>query len=474
MIRLTALELRNFKNVSHGRIVLSDKSRDSEDWSADVVGIYGQNGSGKTSVVNALLILKWIWSCGVLPDACEDCLAVGAEAFSIKAEAVSSSPDVKLFSYEIRVSTRDGEPYIAGEQLVCRSLADVKPTKRAVLRHCVVDDSTKLGPQVDWNALKAVSKDAATDLLVAQRLAKSTGGSLLFSKEFAECAEKMSALCKSRAANGGRLSKAASKAAADALEPTIELRERLRDFAVRHLAVLAPWRQAESMFNILRMSAHEGLADGVADAFLTFDLEKPLVVPQDEVSDIETTVGTISVALGALVPGLGIGVQRLGTIMADDGAISERVEITATRGSVTVPLRAESEGIKKLVGILVLLLDVYAKPEACVAIDELDSGVFEFLLGEILQVLQENGRGQLIFTAHNLRPLETLDKSSLVFTTTNPDNRYVTFKGVKPTNNLRSQYLRAINLGGQPETIYEQTSKYEIDGAFYDASHVRG
>lgn len=43
-----------------------------------------------------------------------------------------------------------------------------------------------------------------------------------------------------------------------------------------------------------------------------------------------------------------------------------------------------------------LLIDVYAKPSACVAVDELDSGIFEFLLGELLQVLKEHGRGQLI------------------------------------------------------------------------------
>lgn len=116
-----------------------------------------------------------------------------------------------------------------------------------------------------------------------------------------------------------------------------------------------------------------------------------------------------------------------------------------------------------------LLVDVYAKPGACVAIDEFDSGVFEFLLGEILQVLQDHGKGQLVFTAHNLRPLEVVDKGSLIFTTANPKNRYVPFKGSRESNNLRSQYLRAINLGGQPEVVYEPTNKFAIDGAFFEA-----
>ena len=93
----------------------------------------------------------------------------------------------------------------------------------------------------------------------------------------------------------------------------------------------------------------------------------------------------------------------------------------------------------------------------------------EFLLGEILQVISVHGKGQLIFTAHNLRPLECLPSSCLVFTTTKPDNRYIKFRGSGASNNLRSQYLRAINLGGQKEQVYEPTSETEIGAAFYRA-----
>lgn len=133
--------------------------------------------------------------------------------------------------------------------------------------------------------------------------------------------------------------------------------------------------------------------------------------------------------------------------------LQKTVEIVSVRGDVTVPLRCESEGIKKLVGMLTMLIDVYGKPGACIAVDEIDDGIFEFLLRELLQLLSDHGCGQLIFTAHNLRPLETVDNGSRVFITTNPNNRNIRFKGNHATNNLRSQYLCAINLGGQPETI---------------------
>ena len=47
-------------------------------------------------------------------------------------------------------------------------------------------------------------------------------------------------------------------------------------------------------------------------------------------------------------------------------------------------------------------------------VDELDSGIYEYLLGECLEVMQDKAKGQLIFTSHNLRPLEILENDSLL------------------------------------------------------------
>lgn len=153
--------------------------------------------------------------------------------------------------------------------------------------------------------------------------------------------------------------------------------------------------------------------------------------------------------LTALVPGLSLSLYRFGQSLGDDGKPVERMQITCVRDGFALPLRCESKGIKKLVSILMLLIDVYAKPSACVAVDEFDSGIFEFLLGEFLQVLKEHGRGQLIFTAHNLRPLEILDKGSLYFTTTNPDNRYIKFRGSREKISVISIYAQSILVGNR-------------------------
>ena len=137
-------------------------------------------------------------------------------------------------------------------------------------------------------------------------------------------------------------------------------------------------------------------------------------------------------------------------------------------------MKNESDGIKKIISILQLLIVVYNNPSITVAIDELDSGIFEYLLGEILRIISEKGKGQLIFTSHNLRPLETIDRGFIAFTTTNPEKRYIRMSKVKDNNNLRDFYFRDIVLGEQNEELYEPTNNAEIAFAFREAGEVSG
>ena len=142
------------------------------------------------------------------------------------------------------------------------------------------------------------------------------------------------------------------------------------------------------------------------------------------------------------------------------------------RKGVEIPLKYESEGIKKIISILQLLICVYNLPNITVCIDELDSGIFEYLLGELLRIIAEDGHGQLIFTSHNLRPLETIDKNFIAFTTVNPQNRYIRMNKVKATNNLRDFYFRDIVISEQKEQLYEKTRNANIAFAFLKAGQA--
>ena len=133
------------------------------------------------------------------------------------------------------------------------------------------------------------------------------------------------------------------------------------------------------------------------------------------------------------------------------------------------PFRYESDGVRRILSLLDLMIAAYNQKSLTIAIDELDAGVYEYLLGEILKVFQDSGKGQFVFTSHNLRPLEVLNRKFIIFTTTNSMNRYYRLKNISTTSNLRSTYFREILLGEQDEELYNRTKEYKIDSAFFRA-----
>lgn len=182
----------------------------------------------------------------------------------------------------------------------------------------------------------------------------------------------------------------------------------------------------------------------------------------------------MNTVLTQIVPGLTIGIMDMGLTVSADGVKSHSFQLMSNKNNKQIPLCYESEGIKKIISILQLFIVMYNVSSITIAIDELDSGIFEYLLGELLRILSEKGKGQLIFTSHNLRPLETIDRGFIAFTTTNPDNRYIRLSNIKENNNLRDFYFRDIVLGEQNEEIYDTTNNSEIALAFREVGDIIG
>lgn len=139
-----------------------------------------------------------------------------------------------------------------------------------------------------------------------------------------------------------------------------------------------------------------------------------------------------------LVPDLTLNVQVLGKELMRDSSVGYRVELVSNK----IPFQYESDGVKRIVSILQPLIEIFNNTSVVVAIDDLDCGIHEYLFGEIVKLMSEQAKGQLIFTAHNLRPLEIINKKFLAFTTTDSDNRYVRYKNIAAHNNLRNVYIR--------------------------------
>lgn len=490
MICIRSIELTNVKNVGHGRIEFRDSP-----FGTRVTGIYGQNGSGKTTVVDAFECVRALMCGEPLGQRSADLIGPSSPLATIEVELeVTRGSATSLgLSDAVGASVAEGQPFFAdysfsfdapdgqarlvGETVAVRS----RGVPKRVLYGCGYDQQGRVRgmlPASRWRALRALAgQDAELELMVAQRSGERRASSKVFCDAMMGFALAARERYEARQA-AGKLSRSAGEAYAGTLVPLMDCVTLAATFAKDKLVVCNTQRNAVLAFNVFTLSAPDSMqgpwASGSPSSSpilrdVTLSVDKTTVVSAEVFQAVQATVATINRVLCQLVPGLSIEVRQLHDETLDCGAAGKRIEVLSHRGEVVVPFRTESEGIKKIVSMLGWLIDVYNDDSSCLVVDEIDSGVFEFLLGELLEVVSQRGRGQLIFTAHNLRALECLPSGCLVFTTVNPQNRYIRFRGSGASNNLRNQYLRAINLGGQKEPVYQPTNSADIDAAFFGA-----
>lgn len=514
MIRLRSLALTNFKNVRHGEIKLSEAMcLEDVGVGADVVGIYGQNGSGKTSFIQALYIIKQLMGGEALPSSVREYISSGADAITLALEFLlvpgddrkivdyltgvsvdKPSTEEFIVDYRVTIGSCCGRsPLVISESLRCKNVS-IGENYHEIVSWSVENDAEEkskpkspvsgfssvipswisnpsgdwnyelsvLSPISHWHTVKSVNDSFETRMEVARRKALEEGRSLLFSEDFLRLAVTTIGAAKERE------SRAVLEATVRVLLPAILICSASHVYATRNMAVLTTSHQGMLALSYLPLASHEGERGEYNDNFLLLDIEKTGRLTPKHLDELERSLERINIVIDAVIPGLQIGVVRLGERAGKDGEVVEEFELMARRGDSSTPLRNESEGIKKILSIVSLLVDVHVNPLTFLAIDELDSGVFEYLLGEVLSAIADNGMGQLVFTAHNLRPLEVLKSKSIWFTKTDENDRYVVSKGVRGSNNLRRMYLRNIRLGGENGDIYLPTNPLEIDSALYE------
>lgn len=438
IIKVKKINIKNLRNVRHGEIILAVNFETF--LKANVVGLYGQNGSGKTTIVDAFGLLKTLisgWLAEVkLPPQEKRLILAGEDTASLDFEFLVENQFGTFFvHYYVELQEDQHRLYTTLERLTYRENDKGKRSK-------VLMAMTENGIQIRNSHLPDMSEQARIQLLVIQQLARKEYRSFLFHKDLKPLLQE-------------RLT-----------EQEIQLLQNMavdfnRDLHVVNNQNIAPLFEER----IMPFSIHLEKTRGQ----IPYDLKGPALLPEDEFYALCEVIEQSNRVLAAIIPGLTIKINIITKQTMDDGGQGIRFEFLSQRGEQELPLRTESEGILKIISVLSVLIAVYNNPNACVVIDELDSGVFEYLLGELLTVIDEDGKGQLFFTSHNLRVLEVLAIKNLWFTTTNENHRYMQLKGIKEVNNARDVYLRAIQLGGQDEEVYKETKTFKIKRAFRKA-----
>ena len=450
-IRIQQIKLKNFKNVKNGTIDFSSyKNNNIFSKNSDLIGLYGQNGSGKTALIEALWILKNIMIGEPLPKNCKDYIYQGEKVSTI---GIILSAELNENKYQIfydmeMKKNSDNEVYINKEDLSYKKLENNEWSyKRGIISYDFEDKDTIFSPQKNYKLLVKNNKEAKVNLKVAKELARKEHTSFIFSN-------RLENIFKS----------------SDNFEEYENIITEIKYYSKMNLFVIRNSRSGMINANlIIPLCFQISNSDKISGGDLAIALSGQTKIPKNLLNTVKNVINNLNIVLKELIPDLTIDIKEYGEELDENGNSVIKIELLAKRDDINIPLRYESDGIKKIISILSALIAMYNKPTICLAVDELDAGIFEYLLGEILEIIQERGKGQLIFTSHNLRPLEKLDKESLIFTTTNPNNRYIRFTNVKTTNNLRSFYYRGIKLGGQDEEIYDETDEFKIARAFRSA-----
>ncbi len=449
IVRINKIVLHNFKNVKNGTIEMpacSEKELFSE--KADVLGVYGQNGSGKTSVIEALRFVKRLLCGKELSADTREYIAQNEEECNIEVSfSVSEEERRETVNYSVAFRKEANGFVISQERLsVVPRGENIRAVESTLIDYRYDNEDFTFAPAYRYKKLIANDKKVQVALNVAQAISIKSHQSFIFGEEgyrvFSTCREEVM---------GGYRGVFAI----------------LRRYAWLNLFVINNEHSGPISMNLLLPVAFY-LRDGehVTVGDLLIRIDQPSVVTKKQFQLAQTIVDGMNIVLRNVIPGMEVDVHNFGEQLLDNGDTGYRIELLSRRGEISIPLKYESEGIVKIVSFLNVLICVYNNPSMCLAIDELDSGVFEYLLGELLAVFSDGGKGQLIFTSHNLRALEMLEKKSILFSTTNPDNRYIRLQKVQTNNNLRDVYLRSLTLGGQKEEMYEETDSVAIGRAF--------
>lgn len=463
-VRIIETELKNFKNVKYGNIKYvnySNAEYRAELNNSDINGIYGQNGSGKTAIIEALDILQHIMSGttisydeygGMLYD---DKRMELSTVFYMECAGKKYKARYEL---SLKKNTKEKRIQIDSENIRYWQRGSLWKTERNLLFSNPYYDTQSI-----LNNTSVQINSNNPSILSQIRFFKSVQNLAVF------CAQKNISLFFNEI-----LYKSLNTENKNKEETTFaDVVKALFEFAQMKLQVVKVNQLGVNYSNtFLPVNVHVECENEVMQGCIPLFINGRGEFPEDIFHKLQKIVDAINVALKAIIANLSIELVKVSEEKNKDGINVIQVEVYSNRNGEKFLTKYESEGIKRIISLLNYLISLYNNPGVCLVVDELDAGIFEYLLGELIGVLAEEAKGQLIFTSHNLRIMEKLDKKNIICSTINPENRYISLTGIEKNHNRRDFYIRTVVLGGQKERLYDETDLQDMGYAFKRAGET--
>ena len=303
-VRLVRVELCDYKNVAHGILEMPCSiNRDFSCDRAEILGIYGQNGSGKTAVIEALSLAKDLLSANPLPHGTSDSISQSAEASScLLVFFIGDENEGILAEYAFTVTRSDAYArgvYISEEKISYRSVSDGKSSPVKPLLHYKADEKSKfLSPKYRY-ALMAKNEDDAVELAVAKKISVRSATSFLFSEDARPF-----------------LLRSLTVSADDLALKTILMT--LSHYAKQGFFVVDSNHSGTiSLGAVMPLALHFDGNDGTPDQTL-LSLTEPSVQALPTYDFIKMSVSAINHVLGVLIPGMKLFIKEYGGQITED------------------------------------------------------------------------------------------------------------------------------------------------------------
>ena len=331
-LRLTDLEINGLKNVKNGKLNFVNKRKA---FKASVLGLYGQNGTGKTALIDALHILKLLLSGKSIPDEyCnyinvdsreanlsyrfriyvsetenydvdyEVCLTVdeqGEESFSASGVAEEALPYLSERGGNLwnSLGKKKRRLEIKSEKL---SYAYTDGEKRIKKHTFLQSTRTELiAPKKYYALLFGRKKETAERLKLISLMAKQKSQSLFFSASFLQLLfEQLNV----------------SKTSNDELLFHIDILIKLVNYGRTELFVLGA--SSTGKINLgelpIRYNASEKQEHGITGEYF-LSLDEATELPEELFPEAKRLIQNINGVLEQIIPGLTISVADLGAVM---------------------------------------------------------------------------------------------------------------------------------------------------------------
>ena len=449
MFRINSIKFHNFRNIFDSEIKLNENSF-STPLGGSMVGIYGTNGSSKSSVGYALSYFSML-TCGIsyafFHDFNND-FGIADNKMSLEFNFDFDSGDKFngiIISFEFK-KAEDDKTYINKETITFKPINKGHPFSYSVIR----SNNYLLNsmPTSDVNKLCELFSCSPATIFALLSSSIQNKRSFFLNVEGLDLAYKNISENKT--------------SRVDQFQYLISF----MNSYIKNTSFIMPDSYGLSITNNLFaiMSGEENALEIIAkepNDFFTYS--------EKSVQRIEQSLSVSNKFMKKVIGDFEVVLKKEELDVKSDGSKTYRVKLMTEKKDGTFSFENESEGIKRLFLISSAISKVMNQEDFILFIDEFDEGVFEVLFGDIISSVSEQCMGQFIFTSHNLRPLETMEYNHFIFSTTNPNKRFITLKGIKPKNNLRDIYIKKIMYGDENNLSNYIDDHDILEGLIYES-----